>query len=243
MTRAHREDLHRDGDALVVDDDRDRLRTDVREDAALHLLVALEKDVGAGQGRGHLVDDLDIGLLDRLGARFGMLQQAGDEEVVCLEPDALHPERAAEYLCAVYAVLERDTVEYLAIEKSGSGGLARQLACLLDVERGDLLVGASDDRAPRGARLVERDAAHGEEAGSDRYARTGFGLPLGLSDARRHLLLIDDVAVPEPLALGESGADDAQLAPALLIAQLFDHHQLDLVGADVDSGGDATGHE
>src|SRR3989344_2118770 len=65
MARARREDLDRYGDALVVDDDGDGLRADIREDASLHLLVAFKEDIRSRDRRGHLVDDLDIRLFDR----------------------------------------------------------------------------------------------------------------------------------------------------------------------------------
>jgi hypothetical protein len=41
--------------------------------------------------------------------------------------------------------------------------------------------------------------------------------------------------MPQAFRFGQSGADDAQLAAAVLIREFLDHHYLYLVGADVDA--------
>ena len=128
--------------------------------------------------------------------------------------DAYLDEQTQPSPAAVDAVFGRDAVKDVSIEKSRRRRFARRLTRFLEVERGNFLVGARDDGEAGRARFVERDATDGEESGTNRYARGVLRLSLRFADARGNLLFVDDIAVAEPLRLGETGAEDAQLAPA-----------------------------
>ncbi len=126
-----------------------------------------------------------------------MLSEAGYEEIVNLEPNALHTERVSEHFRTIDAILERNAMEDVPVQKSRRRRFARRLSRFLEVERRYFLVSARNDGKSGCARFVERNAANREEGGAQRYARRILRLPLRLPYAYRDFFFVNNVAVAQ----------------------------------------------
>ncbi len=172
-----------------------------------------------------------------------MLFERSYEKCLDLKFGAPHAGWFAENEFVIDPIAKWYRMKDLAVRDMVHDALFAVLHRFIDIDLGDLRVGAgSDDLAFRGD-LVDTNAPNGNVRLFDWNTRGFLRLGYRTSYATNYVSLIDDVAITQATTLGVSGANDLGKCMVLLTTLRYTNNDhLYLVGSYVYTGDDSISH-